>query len=308
MQGSPQAHALTHRHFHPLCHYLGLHQQGGEPRLEPLADGLSEAMQPAYADFKLEIHAIHKGNQVTLHCILRNISIAESAIDIDASTLPWHNADMFGIDAVSASGKLVHRYIPPVARISGLPTPITIAAGKAIEGEMDLDATPNDGLPRNEDLLLLWASSIRGMHPDNHYVLRGVTFLRASAVADRPSPVSPEMSKSWFNPPCGTWTPDSAAVSDMKVALDEALRPLLEKNGDLTRPPVPYWFQYVGQGSGVNKTISVIGHPIPVSQRAAIEFLGAFIPEACHVLARYVPGKNTIEDLVVGGFGCPRRF
>ena len=184
MQGSPQAHALTHRHFHPLCHYLGLHQQGGEPRLEPLADGLSEAMQPAYADFKLEIHAIHKGNQVTLHCILRNISIAESAIDIDASTLPWHNADMFGIDAVSASGKLVHRYIPPVARISGLPTPITIAAGKAIEGEMDLDATPNDepsaerGPAASLGIFNSWNASRQSLRIERRHVFEGVSGCR----------------------------------------------------------------------------------------------------------------------------------
>jgi hypothetical protein len=161
----------------------GCSEQGGLPRLEPLARGLSEAMQPAYADFKLEIHVIDKGNQVILHCELRNISIAETAIDVDASTLPWRNADMFGIDAVAANGQLVHRYTPPVhlGRISGLPTPLTIAAGQSIEGEMDLTATPNSGLPRNEDLLLLWSSSIHGMHSEDYYVLRGVTFLKATS-------------------------------------------------------------------------------------------------------------------------------
>jgi hypothetical protein len=191
---------------------------------------------------------------------------------------------------------------------------------------MELDDMPISGLPRNEDLLLLWSTSIRVFHSDQTTELRGATFLKAtSAIADKPiSPeipkASPESSPSgtsvtrsspdepWFNPPGGTWIPDPAVVSDMKAAVDEALRPILAKRGDLTRPPVRYWFQYVGQGSGVNKTIGVIGRPFPVLQRAAIEFLGAFFPEDCHVLARYVPSKMRIEDLAVGGFGCPRRI
>jgi len=52
---------------------------GGLPRLEPLARGLSDAMQPAYADLRLEITAINEENRVTLHCVLRNVSIAGSA-------------------------------------------------------------------------------------------------------------------------------------------------------------------------------------------------------------------------------------
>jgi hypothetical protein len=161
----------------------GCSERGGQPRLEPLARGLSEAMQPDYADFTLEVRALDKGNRVTLHCVLRNVSIAKTAIDVDASTLPWRNADFFDINAVAANGKVVHRNPWPVelARISGPPTPLTIASGKSIEGEMDLGAMPISGLPRNEDLLLLWSSSIREFRADNDYVvLRGVTFLRAT--------------------------------------------------------------------------------------------------------------------------------
>jgi hypothetical protein len=35
----------------------------GHPRLEPLARGLSDAMQPAYADLRLEISALHEGDR-----------------------------------------------------------------------------------------------------------------------------------------------------------------------------------------------------------------------------------------------------
>jgi hypothetical protein len=42
------------------------------------------------------------------------------------------------------------------------------------------------------------------------------------------------------------------------------------------------------------------------SEKPSKALLG-FNPEACHVQARYMPGKRTIEDLVVGGFHCPRR-
>jgi hypothetical protein len=80
----------------------GCGERDGQSRLEPLARGLSDAMQPAYADFHLEIRALDKGDRVTLHCVLRNVSIAATAIDVDASTLPWRNADMFEIDAVAA--------------------------------------------------------------------------------------------------------------------------------------------------------------------------------------------------------------
>ena len=153
----------------------------GQPRLEPLAGGLSEAMRPPYADFTLEIHALNKGDRVVLHCVLRNVSILKTAIDVDESTLPWRNADIFDINAVAANGKVVHRNPPPVvARISGLPKPLTVASGRSIEGEMDLGAVPISAVPRNEDLLLLWSSSIRKFRADNEWVvLRGVTFLRA---------------------------------------------------------------------------------------------------------------------------------
>jgi hypothetical protein len=42
----------------------------------------------------------------------------------------------------------------------------------------------------------------------------------------------------WFNPTGGSWVPDAGMVSHMKTALDDALRPVLEKNA-ATAPHLP---------------------------------------------------------------------
>lgn len=160
----------------------GCRDRGREPPLEPLARGLSEAMQPAYADFALEIRAIDNGGRVTLHCVLRNVSIVGTAITVDASTLPWRNSDIFDINAVAANGKVVRRSPPPpvLARISGVPTPLTIESGKSIEGDIDLAETPLKEVPRNEDLLLLWGTSMAEIRTDSPWVtMSGVSFLKA---------------------------------------------------------------------------------------------------------------------------------
>jgi hypothetical protein len=165
----------------------GCRDRGREPNLEPLARGLSEAMQPAYADFALEIRAVGDGGRVTLHCVLRNVSIGATAITVDASTLPWANSDIFDINAVAANGKVVRRSPPPpvVARISGVPTPLIVESGKSIEGNIDLAETPIKEVPRNEDLLIVWETSIAEIRPDSPWVsMRGVSFLKARVAAD----------------------------------------------------------------------------------------------------------------------------
>jgi hypothetical protein len=154
-----------------LAIVCGCSERCGQPPLEPLARGLSEAMRPAYADFTLEIRAIDNGNRVILHCLLKNVSIAATAIDVDASTLPWKNPEDFDFNAVAANGDVVHRNPPPVevAQIRGLPTPLTIASGESIEGDIELSKMPIGALPRNEDLLLLWSTGIREFRADNSF-------------------------------------------------------------------------------------------------------------------------------------------
>ena len=112
----------------------------------------------------------------------------------------------------------------------------------------------------------------------------------------------------WFNPPGGSWVPDAGMVSHMKTALDDALRPVLEKNADTGMPPTQYWFQYIGNGSGVDKMIAIVGYPFPVPSGADASFRGATIPESCHVFASYLPIKRRFKDLAVGGFHCPPRI
>jgi hypothetical protein len=155
----------------------------GQPRLEPLAHGLSAAMRPAYADFTLEISAIEKGDSVTLHCVLKNVSILATAIDVDASILPCRSPEDFDINAVAANGDVVHRNPPQVevAQIRGLPTPLSIASGESIEEEIGLAKMPIGALPRNKDLLLLWSTSIREFRSGNYLRLSGVTMLKAKS-------------------------------------------------------------------------------------------------------------------------------
>jgi hypothetical protein len=94
----------------------------------------------------------------------------------------------------------------------------------------------------------------------------------------------------------------------MKVALDDELRPRLEKHPDSDMPPARYWFQYIGSGSGIDKTIGIVGRPFPVPSGAGAVFLGAVIPEQCHVFANYLPKERKFKDVAVGGFHCPPRI
>ncbi len=72
----------------------------------------------------------------------------------------------------------------------------------------------------------------------------------------------------WFNPPGGTWVPNSALVSAMKADFDEAIGPMLAAKVPASAPPVQYGFQYQGAGSGSSRTILLYGHPFPVPSRA----------------------------------------
>jgi hypothetical protein len=112
----------------------------------------------------------------------------------------------------------------------------------------------------------------------------------------------------WFHPPGGTWLPDSAIVSDMKVALDVVLPVALAAKTDVALRPMRYWFQYQGRGSGADKVIELIGHPFPVSADATRTYFDVGIPENCVVSAHYDPIIKQIRDLSVGGLVCPPRI
>jgi hypothetical protein len=122
------------------------------------------------------------------------------------------------------------------------------------------------------------------------------------------SPPTSAYDDPWFNPPGGTWVPDARVVARMKVALDDDLRPAFEGSVNSGVPPARYWFQYVGTGSGADQAIGIVGYPFPVPLAAKDTFLGAIVPEACHVFATYLPKQRRIKDSGVGGFYCPPRI
>jgi hypothetical protein len=94
----------------------------------------------------------------------------------------------------------------------------------------------------------------------------------------------------------------------MKVALDDELRPILESRAASGMPAARYWFQYIGSGSGADNVIGIVGYPFPLRSGASDAFLGAVIPEQCHVFATYLPKERRFRELGVGGFYCPPRI
>lgn len=153
----------------------GCGERGAQPRLESLARGLAEAWQPATYELKLTIHAEDKGGRVALRCVLRNMSA--NAIDVDSTRLPWITPGFFSVDAVTASGQVVHRNAQVMQISSSTPQPVSIASGESVQGDIDLDSMPIHGLPRREEILLLWSYGLGDGGSGAHYFLSGITLL-----------------------------------------------------------------------------------------------------------------------------------
>lgn len=154
----------------------------GQHHLEPLARGLAEAWQPVALDMRLDIHPEATGDQVTLLCVLRNVSAND--IVVDRESLPWNNGDIFSVSAVDANGKVIQQdpVSAPVeiARIGAPHDPIVFTPGESMEGRIDLGLMHIDKLRRNEDLLLLWSYPLlKDWRSEAHYTLSGVMLLKA---------------------------------------------------------------------------------------------------------------------------------
>jgi len=163
---------------------LGCGERAAQQRFEALARGLVDAWQPVSRDLKLEIHAENNGERVILRCELKNVSA--KAIEVDASTLPWNNADLFSVNAVGADGKLkLQQPQPPpveIIRLSAPRAPMSIASGESLSGWFDLSIMPIKDLPRNEDWILLWSYGLlRAWRSDAPYVLNGITLVTAKS-------------------------------------------------------------------------------------------------------------------------------
>ena len=166
-------------------------QRDGLPRLQPLARGFAEAWQPLPRDFNLDIRAERNGDDLIMHCILRNISA--KVLEVDTSTLPWNNADWFSAIAVAADGRVVaqNKGPPPLLScISAPPKAMAIPSGDSREAMFDLKVVPLTTLPRNEDLLLVWSyQELKHWDSDQKYVLSGMTLLNARS---QKPPVEPK--------------------------------------------------------------------------------------------------------------------
>jgi hypothetical protein len=112
----------------------------------------------------------------------------------------------------------------------------------------------------------------------------------------------------WFNPPGGSWTPDAATVSLMKITVDKQLGAALAAKKRNTGPPVRYWFQYRGDDVGSDQTIEVVGYPNPVSPGAPGEFFDVWVREKCVIFATYSPRDRKLTNFGIGGMGCPPRL
>jgi hypothetical protein len=164
----------------------GCNKHGGQPRLEPLARGLTEAWQPVALDMKLDIYPEENGEQVTLHCVLRNISKHE--IDVDLESLPWNNAGDFSVNAVAGNGEVIQQApLPAPAVIAHIAAPhasVPFASGESMEGSIDMGLIRIGDIMHNEDLLLLWSYSLlKDWRSGAHYTLSGVTLLKARSPA-----------------------------------------------------------------------------------------------------------------------------
>jgi hypothetical protein len=117
---------------------------------------------------------------------------------------------------------------------------------------------------------------------------------------------SEQSDEPWFNPPGGTWTPDTVIVSAMRSSLEAKLKPFLVESGRASLPAVRYWFQYMGRGADSSRYIEIRGRPFPVRAQAMNKsYMGPWMPEECIVHARYMPTSKTLEDLVLSGVSCP---
>src|SRR5882762_1051633 len=138
--------------------------------------------------------------------------------------------------------------------------------------------------------------------------MRGALLIASLAAFQVGTPLAAAPKEPWFNPPGGTWVPDSAVVSAMKADFDAAVAPLLAAKVPASALPTRYWFQYQGQGFGAKRTIYLHGAPFPVPSLARQDIHMAFIPESCVIIAVYAPVERKFDRIDVGGLGCPPRI
>jgi len=229
----------------------GCNKHGGQPRLEPLARGLAEAWPPVSLVMKLDIHPEINGEQVTLHCVLRNMSANE--IDVDQESLPWNNARDFSVSAVAPDGEVIQQTpvsAPAViAHISAPHAPVAFASGESMEGRIDMGLIRISNIPHNEDLLLLWSYPLlKDWRYEAHYTLSGVMLLKAR-------PPATGFTKTKLETVGGTSVPTQQLKQDLRDAQET-----LVINDEVIRLRAFPWQNRI-------RLISGHGTPLPLSLR-----------------------------------------
>jgi hypothetical protein len=102
--------------------------------------------------------------------------------DIDAQRCGSINVapGLLHVGAVTATGRVLPR-TPVLMQLGPEPESISLAPGRALEGDFDLNHLPGGPYPRDEDLLLLWSHGIAIGGQTEGVRVSGITLLPKSA-------------------------------------------------------------------------------------------------------------------------------
>jgi hypothetical protein len=128
--------------------------------LQPFVGALGDVWPRANSDLRLTIQARDTGENIILHCILKNTSLAQVPVVFDESTLPWKRQGTLRITAITANGRVFSQPPPPpqvIARIGPPRKQVALKVGDSLEGDVDLASLAIGQLPRGEGIVLVWS-------------------------------------------------------------------------------------------------------------------------------------------------------
>jgi hypothetical protein len=142
--------------------------------LDSLAHGLNEWWPRPSWDVRMTMFWKQEAGREYLHCRLEN-TFAHN-IALDGSAVTWKTPGLLDFSAITGRGRLVYKN-GFLESLIAVPTPVPVAPGQALEGDIDLQYLPIPSTARGEDLLLLWSHGVRIIHGDGNGAVSGVTFL-----------------------------------------------------------------------------------------------------------------------------------
>jgi hypothetical protein len=150
-------------------------------QLELLVGSLAKTWPRANPHLELTLRATEINGKVILHGVLKNTSPA--AVILNRSRLPWTSPAWLSVNAIAADGDVPPRPPPPaeISVLEAAPSEIVVNPGDTLEGDVDLRTgpiAPIGELPRDKDILLLWAYSLDISTPGENAFFSGITFLK----------------------------------------------------------------------------------------------------------------------------------